>query len=374
MLQDDVQLISVDDHIIEHPQVWRDRMPAALKERCPQVIETEAGMEWTFDGHRSSTIGLNAVAGKPWEERNIDPARYEDMRRGCYDVHARVADMDIDGVQAQLCFPDFPGFAGRRFIKAPDKALALECVRAWNDYVLDEWCGSAPDRFIPLVIAPLWDVDASVAEVERTIAKGARALSFPERPDGLGLPSLFTTAWEPLLDLVASAGVPLCMHFGTGGALELGPDRPLGVRWAVGAQRSMTAATEMLFGPMFIRHPQLKVALSEGGIGWIPYILERADYVWERHRFYEKVNDVKPSELFADHIYGCFIADEAGLRDRYAIGIEQIMWEGDYPHADSNFPHSRKTVTEELADIPDHEAAMIAELNARRLFHFERAS
>jgi predicted TIM-barrel fold metal-dependent hydrolase len=373
MLQNDVQVISVDDHVIEHPRVWLDRLPARFKQRGPQVRDIEGTTSWVYDGHSFTTIGLNAVAGKPWEERHIDPRRYEDMRRGCFDVSARVEDMDIDGVQAQLCYPDFPGFAGRRFVKAPDKELAHACVLAWNDFILDEWCAFAPDRLIPLVLLPYWDIRACVVELERTAAKGARAISFPEMPDGMGLPSLYSDEWNPLLAVAEEAGTPLCMHFGTGGSVEIRPDRPLAVRWSVGAQRSMTAAIELLFSPVFHRFPELRVLLAEGGIGWMPYAIERADYVWERHRFYEALADTPPSETFKDHIFGCFISDRAGLRDRYAVGVDQIMWEGDYPHADSNFPYARKCLSDELAGVPDDEAALIAEGNARRVFRFPRS-
>jgi predicted TIM-barrel fold metal-dependent hydrolase len=374
MLEDSVQLVSVDDHVIEHPRVWEDRLPAALRERGPRVIQTDDGRAgWEYDGYRTSTIGLNAVAGKPPEERGLDPVRFAEMRPGCYDPAARVKDMDEDGVQVQTCFPDFPGFAGRVFIKAPDKALALLCLQAWNDFMLDEWCAAAPDRFIPMVLLPVWDIPASVAELQRTVARGARAISFLERPDGLGLPSIFTDHWDPLLAAAQEADIPLCTHFGTGGALEVADDRPLAIRWTVGGQRSMTSAADLLYSPVFRKFPRLRVVLSEGGIGWMPYLLERADYVWERHRWYQDVDrSIRPSELFVDHIFGCFISDRAGVRDRYAIGVEQIMWESDYPHADSNFPLARKVLEEELADVPSHESRLIAEDNARRIFRFPR--
>ena len=135
----------------------------------------------------------------------------------------------------------------------------------------------------------------------------------------------------------------------------------------------LTTATDLLFSPIFHAFPKLKVVLSEGGIGWMPYVVERADYIWEGHKWYQDINrSVRPSDLFRDHIYGCFISDEAGIRERHAIGIEQIMWEGDYPHADSNFPDARAKLARELAAVPDDEAALIAEGNARRIFRFPR--
>jgi len=136
---------------------------------------------------------------------------------------------------------------------------------------------------------------------------------------------------------------------------------------------SMFTTVELLMSRVFTKFPGLKVALSEGGIGWMPYILERVDYTWERHRWYQDVDKTtRPSELFADHIYGCFISDSAGLGDRRLIGVDNIMWEGDYPHSDSQWPNSRKVLSEVLASVPDDEAARIAEGNARRLFNFPR--
>ena len=136
---------------------------------------------------------------------------------------------------------------------------------------------------------------------------------------------------------------------------------------------SMYAAADLLFSPVFHRHPNLKVALAEGGIGWVPYLLERADYVWDRHRFYQNVNqDVKPSDLFRRNIWGCFIDDVHGLTNRYEVGVDRITWECDYPHSDSNWPNSRKRAVEVFADVPDDEVARMVEWNARELLHFPR--
>jgi hypothetical protein len=160
-LQDHHQIVSVDDHLVEHPRVWQDRLPERFREAGPRIVETDGKHLWTYDGQIFPTIGLNAVAGKPPEEWGMDPVRYEDMIPGCYDPVARIADMDVDGVQAALCFPSFPGFGGSTFFRAKDKELALLCVKAWNDFYIDEWCATAPDRYIPLAILPTWDIDAT---------------------------------------------------------------------------------------------------------------------------------------------------------------------------------------------------------------------
>jgi len=372
MLPEDTQLISVDDHVIEHANVWQDRLPEKYKAAGPWVERNAAGADvWHFEDTIYSNIGLNAVAGKSKEEFGLEPLVWDDMIPGCYDPAARVRDMDTDGIQAQLCFPSMPGFAGTKFAQAKDKDLALACVQAYNDWMIDEWCGYAPDRFIPMVLLPFWDPQASVTEIERTAAKGAKAITFPENPVALGFPSFHSDHWDPLLAAAQDAQLPLCMHFGTGGAPSVSPDAPFAVAIALFGMNSQFTVTELLFSPMFRKFPNLKVALSEGGIGWIPYVLERCDYTWERHRHYQHLElQVPPSEIFRDHVYGCFISDEGGLDALDRIGVDAVMWECDYPHSDSNWPNSRKMLGESLLNIADADARKIAELNARKLFNF----
>jgi predicted TIM-barrel fold metal-dependent hydrolase len=279
--------------------------------------------------------------------------------------------MDLDGVWAQVCFPSFARFAGTRFLECQDRQLALLCVQAYNDFMIDEWCGHDPARQIPLALLPLWDIDASVAELERSAAKGARAVSFPENPAPLGLPTWHSRAWDPVLAAAEAAGLPLCMHFGTSGqTTATSPDCPDSVRYTLLACNSMGLAADLLLSGVFARFPGLRVALSEGGIGWIPYFLERVDWTWEGHRKMEPRIDfgVRPSEMFAGHLFGCFIVDEAGLEQRHRIGVSQVMWESDYPHPDSAWPHSRQRLADGVVDIPDDEVRLMVETNARRLF------
>jgi len=374
MFPEDAQVISVDDHVIEHPRVWVDRLPERFQETGPRIVELEGGTEaWQFNGALMPTIGLNAVAGKDPRDFGLDPVRFDDMLPGCYDGKARIADMDLDGVHAQMCFPSFPGFAGGVLFAIDDKPLALATLQAWNDFIIDEWCAYAPDRFIPMVMVPFWDVDESVAEIRRTAAKGAKSITFTEAPHRLGLPSFHGDHWDPLFAAAQDADLPLCLHFGSGGAPDTAPDANFAVAIALFGMNSQFTTVDLLLSPVFHKFPRLRVALSEGGIGWMPYVLERADYTWERHRWYTGVNtSVRPSDLFREHIFGCFIADEAGIEVRNLIGIDNLMFESDYPHSDCNYPASRKHLEESLRDVPDHEARKIAEDNARRVFNFPR--
>jgi len=372
-LPKDAKIISVDDHVIEHPRVFLDRLPAKWQDEAPRIEKLPDGNDtWIYEGRQSGNFALNAVAGKHPREFGMDPRSYDDMLPGCYDIAQRIRDMDIEGVWAQLCFPNFGGFAGSTFQAAKDKELAKACIVAYNDFILDEWCAYAPDRQIPLVMVPYWDIDASVAEIERTAAKGARSVTFLEAPHKLGLPSYHTDHWDRIFRVCEEAQLPLSMHFGSGGMPKgLAPDGDFFIGIALFGVNSMMATVDLLVSDVFYKFPGLKVALSEGGIGWIPYILERTDYSWGRHKYWTGVNpDKKPSELFREHVYGCFIADDAGIALRESIGIDNILFESDYPHSDSNWPHTRKLLEDALADVPDDEARKIVETNARTLYRF----
>jgi predicted TIM-barrel fold metal-dependent hydrolase len=223
-----------------------------------------------------------------------------------------------------------------------------------------------------MAILPLWDVQACVTEILRTAGKGIRAVTFPESPARLGLPSFHDRGWNPVFAAIQEADLAMCMHFGSSGMPpSSSADAPQTVWITTMGTNSMVATADLLFSPVFHEFPRLRVALSEGGIGWIPYLLERADFVWERHRFWTGVNaEQRPSELFRKHIWGAFIEDAIGIHDREAIGTDRICWECDYPHADSNWPNSRKLLEEALSDVPDDDALRIAETNARELLGF----
>ncbi len=378
MLEKDVQIISVDDHVIEHPTVWTDRLPAKFKEAGPNLIRDAVnGDHWRYEGEQAGNFALNAVAGRAKEDIAMDPRSYDDMRDGCHDIHERIKDMDIEGVWAQLNFPNMAGFAGTTFCNSKDKELGLASIQAYNDWIIDEWCAAYPERQIPLVLVPWWDVDLTVKEIHRTADKGAKSFTFVELPHRLGLPSWHTDHWNPMLQAAQDRDMPISIHFGSGGFPPGVSTEGVTTNFTVGislfALNSANATAELLLSPVFHNYPDVKFVLSEGGIGWVPYMLERIDYVWDRHRWYNDVNrEVKPSELWFKNMYAPFIYDDAGIFSRELIGIDNIMFESDYPHSDSNWPHTRKMLEESLANVPNDQARKIAEDNARRVYNFPR--
>jgi predicted TIM-barrel fold metal-dependent hydrolase len=240
--------------------------------------------------------------------------------------------------------------------------------------MVDEWCATAPSRFIPTVILPLWDPDLAAVEIQRTAAKGAKAISFTENPVPLGLPSYWTDHWDPVFAGAAETRMPLCMHIGSSSKMTIpSPESSPAVPIVLCGVNSMSACTDLIFSGLLRRHPGVRIALSEGGSGWVPYLLERMDYTWERTRL-DVDRAVRPSDLFRQHFWTCFISDRAAIENRHEIGIERLMWECDYPHNDSNWPNSRKLFAEQVVDVPDDDVAMMGEQNARTLFNFPRSN
>ncbi|MDP9336763.1 MAG: amidohydrolase family protein, partial [Actinomycetota bacterium] len=196
MRMDDMILVSVDDHVVEPPDLFEHHLPAKYKDIAPRIEHMPDGTDrWKFLDFDIPNVGLNAVAGRPPEEYGMDPTSFDELRPGTYDVKQRVLDMSANGVLGSLNFPSLPGFAGRLFAALDDKDAALALCRAYNDWHIEEWCGAAPDRLIPLAIPPIWDPAALADEVHRVEKAGCHAITFPENPVPLGLPSLHSDHW-----------------------------------------------------------------------------------------------------------------------------------------------------------------------------------
>jgi predicted TIM-barrel fold metal-dependent hydrolase len=370
------QLFSVDDHVIEAPDAWQSRLPAKLRDRGPRLVSTKADEYWEYDGERVKAQGVEASAGKKPEEFTMSHVRYDEMRPGFYDAKARLADMDEDGVRAQVLFPSgVPRICGKRFLDTEDKELALACIMAWNDYILEEWHGVAPDRFVPLAIVPMWDPKLCADEMRRVAALGTRGITFSEGPHLLGFPSIHDPHWDPVWEAATETDLAICLHIGSSGqSLAPQPGGPVAPSVVMIPLYASVACSELLFSPVTRRWPDLRFVLSEGGIGWVPYTLERAEYTWHRHRFWTgDIDSPQPLDVFRRNIWVCFIADHVGIRDRDLIGTDKIMWEGDYPHTDSTWPNSQSSVADHLKGCPDDEVEQVTHSNAEQVFRFPLA-
>ncbi len=373
-------IISVDDHLVEPPGMFEDRMPARFRDRAPTVIDLpEGGQAWRFDGHVLPTIGKNAVAGRPVEEYSEEPVRFEHMRPGAWDVHARVRDMDLDGVYASLCFPSFvAGFGGVRIqTVTSDRELALATMRAWNDWHLEEWVGSHPRRLIPCQLTWLHDASVAADEIRRNAARGFKAVTFPEQPHVAGFPSLHSGYWDPFVAACAETGTVICLHTGSAGALpQVAPDAPRDAMSALfGAGFALTPTVDWLYSQLPVRYPDVRICLSEGGIGWVAGLMDRMDYARKYRAMRNTWSDAasSPAEVLARNFWFCTFDDPSAMRVRDRIGLTHIMYETDYPHADSTWPDSQGHLETLVTGIPEQEAELIAWRNAAALFRHEVA-
>ena len=372
---DDLILISVDDHLIEPPDLFDHHLPSKFRDRAPKIVRNEAGDDvWVFGDAVIANVALNAVVGRPKDEYGTDPTCWDEMRPGCYDVDERVKDMNAAGVLAQMNFPSFPGFCGRLFAESPDKVLAKAVVEAYNDFIIDQWCGAYPDRFIPMAIPMMWDAELSAAEVRRVAAKGCHSLSFTENPYTLGYPSYHDEYWDPLWKAVCDTNTVVSVHLGSSGKLVMtAPDAPFEVMSTLMPMNISVAAADILWSRPVREFPDIRFALTEGGTGWIPYFLERIDRVydqnhaWTGNRFAGKL----PSEVFREHFLTCFIVDSVGVDLRHRIGIDNICWELDYPHGDTEWPRPGEVLLEATAGVPDDELHRMTHENAMRWYSFD---
>jgi predicted TIM-barrel fold metal-dependent hydrolase len=370
-------LISIDDHVIEPPNLFERHVPEKYRDQAPKVVHNPDGTDgWIFQGERvGAPMGLNAVASWPQEEKGWDPAGFAEIRPGAYDIHERVRDMNANGVFQSMCFPTMAGFSARIFLDPPDRDLSLIMLKAYNDWHVDEWCGTYPGRFIPLAVVPVWDQDAMVAEVRRMAAKGCHAFTFSENPEKTGFPSLHNEWWDPFWAACADEGTIVCFHIGSSSEIPVtSVESPVDVTLTLMPVNIVQVAADLIWSDFLRRYP-LKVSLSEGGIGWVPYFLERLDHSYRTHKAWTGADfgDKLASEVMMEHVVLCFISDPVGARLARDIGVDRITVEIDYPHSDTTWPHSIKLAHERLHGLPPEVQYKILRGNAEKLYRFTPA-
>jgi predicted TIM-barrel fold metal-dependent hydrolase len=386
------KIVSVDDHVVEPAHTWSRWLPNKYKERGPRVERRGIGpmrhvaggvYEVTYDesGPKADCWIYEdlvyvhkrhvAAVGFSRDEMTMSPITYDEMRPGCYDPKARLEDMDMNWVDSSLCFPTFPRFCGQTFTEAKDRELGLACIIAYNDWMVEEWCGDSGGRLIPLTLIPLWDADLAAEEVLRNAARGVRAVCFSEIPPHLGLPSIHSGYWDPFFAACSDTGTTVCMHIGSSSRMPAtSPDAPVAVAATLSFNNAMASMSDFLFSGVLVRFPSLKLAYSEGQIGWIPYILERADDVWLEHRAWGGVKDIvpePPSSYYYKHIFGCFFRDRHGIESLERVGADNITFETDYPHTDSTWPDTKKVAEGLMEGVPDDAVYKIMRGNAIRM-------
>lgn len=369
-------IISADDHIVEPPDTFEGRLPRRFADRAPRVVTGEGGAEtWVYDGQSFPNVGFNAVVGRPVSEYGFEPARFDEMRRGSWDIDARIADMDLNGVYGSVNFPSFlPGFAGQRLqMSTNDRDLAMAAVRAWNDWHLDAWAGPYPDRIIPCQLPWLLDPQVGADMIRENAARGFKAVTFSEAPDKLGLPSIHSGHWEPFLAACAETGTTINLHIGSSGqSPATAADAPPDVVGVLFFAYAMNAAVDWLYSMAPVRHPDLKICMSEGGIGWVAGLMDRLDHMLSYHEMYGTwQGELTPAEVLKRNFWYCAVEDPSAFVQRERIGVENILVESDYPHCDSTWPRTQEIVHREIGDLPADDIERITWRNAAELYDLD---
>jgi predicted TIM-barrel fold metal-dependent hydrolase len=388
-------IVSLDDHVVEPPDVWTKRLPAKYRDTGPHIVMAPAGTPvldggtyreapgtdgdpvawWFYEDQQYSVKRLIAAAGYPADEIGFDAITFDQMRPGCWQPQARLDDMTMNHVEASLAFPNYPRFCGQIFLKAKDKELARLCVEAYNDWQVEEWCAGSHGRLIPLCLVPLWDVGLAAAEVRRNAARGVRAVAFSELPPWLGLASIHSGYWDPFFAACAETGTVVAMHIGSGTkTITSSEDAPDAVQAVNMFANSALSLIDFLFSGVLVRFPELKLLYAEAQIGWIPYVLERVDDVWDVHRGWsESQRNVSepPSQYYYRQVVSCFFKDGVGVENLDRVGRDNIAFETDYPHQDSTWPNTHQVAKELFGQLDAGTVHKIVRGNAIRFLGLE---
>lgn len=385
MVADPEWLIDVDAHVTEPGDVWTARLPAHLRDRGPRLVRDAAtGRDsWHLaDSTPMVPVGHTAVAGWP-EPFPAAPRNMDEVPRAAWEPHARLEYLDSIGVWAQALYPNVAGFGNQQFLRLDDPELMLACVRAYNDFLLD-WSNADSRRLLPIMATPFWDVTAAVTEVQRGAAAGHRGVLFTGEPQLYDLPYLGDAHWDPFWSAVQDTGLPVSFHIGSGDFTKgFAPGRVK----AHGAGATYVATSvalfldngiqiaDLLMSGVLARFPTLQFVSVESGVGFLPFVLEAADYafedakVWRERPYFE----LKPSDYFRRQVFGCWFFEEHGVPGVIdAIGADRILFETDYPHPICLYGNVREKIDAGLAGQPSDVRRRILWDNSATLYQVEQ--
>jgi predicted TIM-barrel fold metal-dependent hydrolase len=373
----DYPIIDADAHVYEPPDVWQARVPARLRERAPRVERTEEGDVWSFDGgERVRAVGLMAAAGASWLDFRPSGLTYDGMRRGFFEPRARLADMDADGIAAQILYPSVCEEGARLF--GDERELQLACVRAYNEWLL-EFCAAGGGRLFGHAVMPAPGVADSVAELEWALARGYRGVLISTFASGGVEPS---PEDDPFWARAEEAGIAVALHIGSfhsdGPAkrrrFEPGAVLPRAATSKSGAN-TVPLVARMIFSGLFERLPKLRVLLVEANIGWIPAMLEQTDDMFLRYRWFTDTAaalPTMPSRAFHRNLWATFMIDTVGIELRHRLNVDHLMWSTDYPHTGTDWPNSRLTIERVFRGVPCGEVKKMLHDNCKALYGLDR--
>lgn len=365
--------ISVDDHVQEVPSLWAERVEKRLRDRAPRLVTTKDGDEqWLLDGE-VLLDGRAGRAGALLADRNEDPRHWADVPPPAFIPAERLKAMDSAGIDYSVLYPTVAGLAGEAFGRLADADLEIACVRAYNDWLIDEWAG-ASERFVPQCLVPIWPVDAAIAEARRAIARGHRGVIFPSLPMHLRkVPHVSGAEYDPFWSACEELNVPVCLHAGASPELQ----SPLPAQMKPALAAAIDAATKPVssvfvlslysFSRILLRHPKLRLVLAESALSWGMLYLEWADHQFEHDGLAREGYGLTPSQMFKRQCFFNSWYDPVAPFTDY-IGAENILWSTNFPLANSTWPRTRETIDHCFKDVAPQAREKVLWKNAAELY------
>jgi predicted TIM-barrel fold metal-dependent hydrolase len=381
------EVVDADCHILEPPDIWKNWLSSKYQDKAPTLVKDhEGGDAWlTAVGGDPDPIGLVATPGMPFDKFRWYGVTYEEARTGCYNGEARLGDMDIDGVDAEILFP--PQRTMSHFLGDDDDDFVLAGVEAYNNFLFEEFCAPDPTRLIGMAQIPSLGIDNAVDSIRKAKARGAKGVLISNWPAGGGSLSKDD---DPFWAAAVDEGLPVCIHINIISRASRSASRKAAAakgnqlyNMASAATRAKAiggmshvfamatgAMTDMIFTGVFERFPELQICWIETGVGWIPHFLECIDDRWWRNRVWGDLPlSAPPSTYWYRNNAASFITDRSGVELRNRVGVENMMWSSDYPHHGNDWPYSRKTIEETMGAINEIERALITGGNAARIWN-----
>ena len=367
------RVISSDNHVVEPVDLWTGRGESKFKDRLPRVERLEEGDWWVCDGIKVMTITPGTQTGLRFEEpeKLTKQGRVEDVRLGGYIPEEHIKDMDIDGIDVSIVYPT----TGLGLYSTPDSDLLTSMFRTYNDWV-GEFCSAIPKRLKGIGMLNIDDVGVGVKELERCAKMGLAGAMIPVAPP-IGRP-YDREEYEPLWAAAQDLGVPLSMHIQTnrpGPGQEFDNLETMSATFITNVDHWVRMSLgSIIFGGVFERYPKLQVGSVEMELSWAPHFLDRMDYTYtqrtqETSAGWRFKNGALPSDFFHSNVFLGFQEDALGIRDRDIIGVDNLLWGGDYPHQESTFPRSLQIIEEILADCTEEEKTKIVAGNCVRVYN-----
>lgn len=384
-----LKIIDTDAHISEPQDLWTKRAPASYRELLPHVEVKDGVRHWIVnrdvDLGRMQPTSVVRKDGSKAKGLEFFTWQHEDAHRASWDMQERVKVLDRFGLHAQVIYPNLAGFGNQNFLKVEDQELRKLCATVYND-AMAEIQRDTNQRILPMALMPWWNIADCVAEVERSRGLGLRGIVTCSDPDSIGMPDLADDAWSPFWEICNDLGVPINFHiaasqtsfnmFGRASWPSMGPLRRLALGSTNLFLENARVLGNLLYSGILERFPKLKIVSVESGVGWVPFVLEALDYEWEETNSASEANlTMKPSDYYRRNVYSCFWFERAAPQKLLAeIGVDNMMFETDFPHPTCRYPDVREYLVAVTADWSHETRRKILQDNAAALYKIDLAA